>query len=539
MSQGNAVAPGSLHPSGRRYTLRTELLPVEDLPLAPAWAVELLQSHVNADRKEHARADWQALPSGVAGARFRALVNARQQLQAIVSGEGITINGDSSRSVQRAGFVCNLINARYPHNEIRALAKHFQGVLESNPKWFENDVDRLIAKYTPANYKPEPTRCLTQCQEPPHGGRHYELTMAELLDGYHLHADCGVQGIVLDWTVGEAAERLGVSTGTIKRREAEATAAGLVRRVLSDDRQRSYVVLSVETWDVRSQRIAMPYREDDYAEAINTVRNICSDDDSRSLPAQRNPRVSTPLPAQISARTQRPGLSDGDRHDDPATYAEELRAGADVGSQFTLAHSDAPNAPESVVCVERACAEITHSPGRAPAPAGAPLVAEDLPLTSRLEEQVKRDAEALARCWAGKIAGSKRRTPTRQRTVQAEIRRVARVDQSLDQRIERLADRVDAEFAAGRRPVKRAARLKGLVIQRDAERDARGVRPTPHREKMRMPEADLPDLSAAAAPLGAGERVLSRAEGPPDAMAMYDRLRQARDAYHERQAVTP
>src|SRR6266508_1451576 len=196
-------------------------------------------------------------------------------------------------------------------------------------------------------------------------------------------------------------------------------------------------------------------------------------------------------------------------------------------------------APESVVCVERACAEITHSPGRAPAPAGAPLVAEDLPLTSRLEEQVKRDAEALARCWAGKIAGSKRRTPTRQRTVQAEIRRVARVDQSLDQRIERLADRVDAEFAAGRRPVKRAARLKGLVIQRDAERDARGVRPTPHREKMRMPEADLPDLSAAAAPLGAGERALSRVKGPPDAMAMYDRLRQARDAYHERQAVTP
>jgi hypothetical protein len=30
MSEGNAVAPGSIHPSGRAYTLQTELLPVEE-----------------------------------------------------------------------------------------------------------------------------------------------------------------------------------------------------------------------------------------------------------------------------------------------------------------------------------------------------------------------------------------------------------------------------------------------------------------------------------------------------------------------------
>jgi len=40
MSEGNAVTPGSVHPSGAIYTLRSELLPIEDLPLAPAWAIE-------------------------------------------------------------------------------------------------------------------------------------------------------------------------------------------------------------------------------------------------------------------------------------------------------------------------------------------------------------------------------------------------------------------------------------------------------------------------------------------------------------------
>jgi hypothetical protein len=43
MSNGNTVAPGSVHRSGRVYTLKTDLLPVEDLPEAPAWAVQMLE----------------------------------------------------------------------------------------------------------------------------------------------------------------------------------------------------------------------------------------------------------------------------------------------------------------------------------------------------------------------------------------------------------------------------------------------------------------------------------------------------------------
>jgi hypothetical protein len=63
MSEGNAVAPGSIHPSGRAYELRTNLLPVEDLPPAPDWAIELLQARVRTDRKEHTPEAWADLPA--------------------------------------------------------------------------------------------------------------------------------------------------------------------------------------------------------------------------------------------------------------------------------------------------------------------------------------------------------------------------------------------------------------------------------------------------------------------------------------------
>src|SRR5262249_26728260 len=90
MSQGNAVAPGSIHPSGRTYELLTDLLPVEDLPLAPAWAIGMLQTHASADRKAHTPEDWQELPSGATLAqsrRFQALCKANDQLRAVVVGE--------------------------------------------------------------------------------------------------------------------------------------------------------------------------------------------------------------------------------------------------------------------------------------------------------------------------------------------------------------------------------------------------------------------------------------------------------------------
>jgi len=145
MSQGNTVAPGSIHPSGRAYALCTKLLPVEDLPLAPAWAIKILEAHVKANRKEHTPADWLDLPSGALLAhsrRFQALCKANAQLRSVCAGEAVTLTikgggKDSSLSIQRAVFVCQLLRARYPHSEIRALAEHFQDVLESNSKWFK------------------------------------------------------------------------------------------------------------------------------------------------------------------------------------------------------------------------------------------------------------------------------------------------------------------------------------------------------------------------------------------------------------------
>jgi hypothetical protein len=300
MSQGNAVAPGSIHPSGATYTLLTDLLPVEDLPLAPAWAVEMLAEKSNSHDAKLIDADWTDVPSGATLAhsrRFQALCKANEQLRAVCGGEHVTIAGDSSTSAQRAVFVNQLIRAKYPHGEIRALALHFQGVLESSPKWFQADIDRLLVKYTPHGYSPESTGVVVQIA--PRGGRHYEITAGELLDRYHQHADCGINGIVLEWSVAEAAERLGVSTGTIKRREAELIADGQIRR------EYGRVILSPDTWEIRSQRIATPQTEH--------------------------------------------------------TPAENA-----IGSQSDVPQQDAENTPENAVCEERARAELTHPPGTPP-----------------------------------------------------------------------------------------------------------------------------------------------------------------------------
>lgn len=332
MSEGNTVAPGSIHPSGKVYTLHTPLMPVEDLPVAPQWAIEMLQARVTSDRKAHTPEAWAELPSGATLAqsrRFQALVKANDQLRAVVSGEGVTLNvkgggQDSSPSIQRAVFVNQLLRAKYPHNEIRALALHFSGVLESKPKWFKTDIDNLLrttdqSGYTPMDYQPESTGVL-QMDVAPHGGRHYEITTGEMLDGYHLHADCGVNGIALDWTQTEAADHFGVSVGTIKRREAEATAAGMMRRVVTEDRQRSYVILSVDTWDVRSQRIETPQMADKTID--NNIINCFIEAES--------------------------------------VYSSDVR------SQFDTPQQDAANSADECSRYERAHDEITHSP-RSPA----------------------------------------------------------------------------------------------------------------------------------------------------------------------------
>jgi hypothetical protein len=43
LAAGNTVAPGSAHRSGRVYTLKTDLLPIDELPEAPTWVVEMLR----------------------------------------------------------------------------------------------------------------------------------------------------------------------------------------------------------------------------------------------------------------------------------------------------------------------------------------------------------------------------------------------------------------------------------------------------------------------------------------------------------------
>jgi hypothetical protein len=94
MSEGNAVAPGSIHPSGNAYVLHTKLLPVEDLPLAPQWAIDMLREHVKVVRKEHTPEAWLDLPSGAVlahSARFRALCKANDQLRMVVAGEAVTL----------------------------------------------------------------------------------------------------------------------------------------------------------------------------------------------------------------------------------------------------------------------------------------------------------------------------------------------------------------------------------------------------------------------------------------------------------------
>ncbi len=115
----------------------------------------------------------------------------------------------------------------------------------------------------------------------------------------------------MNWTQTEAAAHCHVSVGTIKRREAEAIAAGLMRRFVTDDYQRSYVVLSPDTGGGRSQCIETPQTDD---------------------------AAPTPAPAIV--------------YDD------------DVRSQLVSAHQDAVNDVGEKACNERARVEITHSPGR-------------------------------------------------------------------------------------------------------------------------------------------------------------------------------
>jgi hypothetical protein len=252
-------------------------------------------------------ADWDKLPPGQVLAqsrRFQALVEANAQLSRLVADEpvALTCHGyqDDSRSARRAIFVCQLLHARYPHDEIRALASHFAPLLDSGrgEVLFRRDIHRLLGKYTPSDYVPQATRVTAGPTTPAHSGRPIALTAAALLDFYHQYADCGRRGIVLGWTRHEVARELHVSADTIGRRESELTAAGVIRREVSADRQRSVVILSPATWDVDAQGTEMPNPQ---ASLLDTDPNrACPDAASEAAIPAALPPTAAPV-SQVGA----------------------------------------------------------------------------------------------------------------------------------------------------------------------------------------------------------------------------------------------
>ena len=125
-----------------------------------------------------------------------------------------------------------------------------------------------------------------------------------MLDRYHEHAGCGPVGIILDWTIDDAAQRLGVSTGTIKRREAELTGSRRIRR--------DYGRVILEPAEIRSQPIVM--------------------------------RQTAPIAAAFAA--------------EPVQSTDETP----IGSQSGIVQPNAENPTEIPVCVEHAHVEETHFP---------------------------------------------------------------------------------------------------------------------------------------------------------------------------------
>jgi hypothetical protein len=278
---------------------------------------------------------WEALPNGAHLAQSTRFVRLRAnnaQLERVCTGLPVPLmmkNGhlDNSLSNARAVFVYQLIRAKYPLEESQALYEHFADMLSSGHDFY-TDFERLWWHYQPATYRPEPTRSLQPAATvvAPIGGRHYEITAAELLDYYASIADSGPMGTRADVTLIAAADALGVSVSTIRRREAELIGIGQIRRCVTDDRQSSYVMIGAY---VCSQPIVMPDQPD-----------------------------STPIAPPVVA--------------DTAAY---------VCSQLNTPHPDAENVPVAAVCEECAHVEITYTtsnptaaPQRRSAPDSSPCV---------------------------------------------------------------------------------------------------------------------------------------------------------------------
>lgn len=324
-----------------------------------------------------AAGDWRDLPNGalLAGSpRFQRLIAANEQLRKVCAGEAIAIptkNGhlDESTSAQRAIFVKQLLYAHYPHDEIRALALHFSGVLESNPKWFSTDIDRLLVRYSPEAYASEPTRENTSAVCPPRGGRPLTLTAGALLEWLHERADCGPLGLIADWTRNEIAEVLKVSLGTVQRREEELAAAGAIRRVVSPDRQRSMVVLLSIGGERRSEGITRRFDQTSDATPV-CYQDVLSEPSSPDCDAANAPTdgqceerarehgAETTHPPTWAPRS-RDELAMWEAYDPPIGAADLGCLNAPVAVQPAYAGGDAP-AELPGGCVVSANAPATH-----------------------------------------------------------------------------------------------------------------------------------------------------------------------------------
>lgn len=143
-----------------------------------------LSDRVSAARAEqHDADDWKKLPDGrrlLDSPRYQGIITGRPQLRTMFVDKQCVIltnkNGktDDSMSAQRAVFVQNLITAwsdknpgHLPENEIRAVALSLRPQLGKGKtaEQYKVDIDWLINRYRPTNYRPKRTMRLAPKRE--------------------------------------------------------------------------------------------------------------------------------------------------------------------------------------------------------------------------------------------------------------------------------------------------------------------------------------------------------------------------------------
>jgi Bifunctional DNA primase/polymerase, N-terminal len=162
MSKGNTAAPGSTHKSGQVYTLLSDLLPVEALPEAPAWVVEMLRATTQHRRSETTIDDPEIK---------RWLAN----IQTLLAADGLPrrlSEHSQTRQILAAGLVWNDTSAQrytvarglrmhgYANPKIAAMLIHFADYDVSTRKgtnWFYDDILRIIDKVAAELPDIEPT----------------------------------------------------------------------------------------------------------------------------------------------------------------------------------------------------------------------------------------------------------------------------------------------------------------------------------------------------------------------------------------------